>query len=337
MIDPRKQQILKAVVSEFTDSGIPVGSQVLERRHFAHLSAATIRNELAFLMEEGYLVQPHTSAGRVPSDRGYRYFVDHLMEEGRVPAKVKRMTDQRLATPILDMQHLVEEVASLLADTTRSASLVTPPRAPHARAKHVDLVGLEGKVALLVLMLEGNVLRQAEVVFEEALDQGELSGIAQCLNAELAGLDSLQARAAAGAPGLTRHRRRATEAVADTLAAHDAVGANPVAHDGVRHLLDQPEFNEVRRVRALVEALEEATYMAGLLQNLVGDRDTQVVIGSENPWAQLQDFSLVITTYGRPGELKGTLGVIGSTRMRYSEMVAATRYVARRAGEAMVQ
>jgi transcriptional regulator of heat shock response len=243
MIEPRKEQILKAVVEEYTETGLPVGSQSLASRHFQNLSAATIRNELAELVETGYLAQPHTSAGRVPSDLGYRHFVDYLMQEEPVPPQVGRLVRERVRGTA-DVGHVIDGVAALLAQLTRAAALVTMPHTPGDQLKHADVV-----------------------------------------------------------------------------------------HDGVRDLLRQPEFVEVERVRELVWVIEEAHRLAALLESLVGDSGIQVVIGCENEWEPLRRFSVLVTTYGQRGRLWGTMGLIGPTRMRYSQAVSHLRQVAQTTGQ----
>src|ERR671933_2213574 len=162
-MEPRKQEILKAVVHEFTTSAVPVGSQALVSRHFLNLSSATIRSELSDLVDLGYLVQPHTSAGRIPTDRGYRYFVDFLMDTQPVPPEVESFIDGELRSAPADPQALVERVATTTAAVTQNAAVVSSPHGPQARLKHVDLVSLEPADVLVVLLVEGNLLRQQVV------------------------------------------------------------------------------------------------------------------------------------------------------------------------------
>src|SRR5919199_1871968 len=188
-MEPRKSEILKAVVTEFTQSAVPVGSQALASRYFLNLSSATIRNELSDLSDLGYLIQPHTSAGRVPTDRGYRYFVDFLMESEPVPRGVRAYIEEELRAAPADTQALVERVAMTVASITQNASVVSAPHGPQARIKHVDLVSLEPTAVLLILLVEGNLLRQQVLEVSARADQAELSRLSLRINRELAGKD----------------------------------------------------------------------------------------------------------------------------------------------------
>src|SRR5947207_3216791 len=193
-MEGRKQSILRAVVHEFTTSAVPVGSQALQSRYFVNLSSATIRSELADLVDLGYLAQPHTSAGRVPTDSGYRYFVDFLMDLEPIPDKVKAYIQDELGNAPADEQGMVERVAMTLAAVTQNASVASAPQGSLARIKHLDLVSLEPKEVLLILLLEGNLLRQQVVETSEAATQAELTRLAARLNAAFSGRASDEAR-----------------------------------------------------------------------------------------------------------------------------------------------
>src|SRR5712692_579578 len=173
MMENRKQAILRAVVQEFTTSAVPVGSQALQSRYFLNLSSATIRSELADLADLGYLAQPHTSAGCIPTDLGYRYFVDFLMDLEPVPERVGSYIEEELRHAPADAQGLVERVAMTTAAVTQNASVASAPQGSRARVKHLDLVSLEPTEVLLILLLEGNLLRQQVLTVAEAATQAE--------------------------------------------------------------------------------------------------------------------------------------------------------------------
>src|SRR5947207_3534676 len=185
-MEGRKQSILRAVVHEFTTSAVPVGSQALQSRYFVNLSSATIRSELADLVDLGYLAQPHTSAGRVPTDSGYRYFVDFLMDLEPIPERVRAYIHDELNTAPADEQGMVERVAMTLAAVTQNASVASAPQGSLARIKHVDLVSLEPKEVLLILLLEGNLLRQQVVNTTETATHAQLTKLTARLNASSA-------------------------------------------------------------------------------------------------------------------------------------------------------
>jgi heat-inducible transcriptional repressor len=335
-MENRKQAILRAVVHEFTTSAVPVGSHALQSRYFVNLSSATIRSELAELADLGYLAQPHTSAGRVPTDSGYRYFVDFLMNLEPIPDKIKTYIDSELQAAPGDVEGMVERVAMTVAAVTQNASVASAPQGSLARIKHVDLVSLEPREVLLILLLEGNLLRQQVVSTTEPATQADLTGLAAGLNDALAGRASDEARRRyEGAPlGLGKEMLGRVIAVLDL---YEKGAENLVVHDGVRNLLRQPEFAESSRVHQVLEVLEETRYLTVLLRQLIGDSDLQIVIGSENASSQLQGCAVVLTTFGPTDRLKGVVGVIGPTRMAYSQTVARLQAVARRASDRMAE
>ncbi len=336
MMEDRKRAILRAVVNEFTTSAVPVGSQALQSRYFVNLSSATIRSELAELADLGYLAQPHTSAGRVPTDSGYRYFVDFLMDLETIPEQVGSFIDTELRQAPADVQGMVEKVAMTLAAVTQNASVASAPQGSQARIKHVDLVSLEPKEVLLIMLLEGNLLRQQVVVIAQEATQAALTKLAAKLNTTLAGHASDEVRRSYESAELGLEKELLGRVVA-VLDLYEKGSESLVVHDGVRNLLRQPEFAESSRLQQVLEVLEETRYLTLLLRQLIGESDLQIVIGSENASSQLQGCAVVLTTYGPSNRLKGVLGVIGPTRMAYSQTVARLQAVARGASERMAE
>ena len=335
-MENRKQAILRAVVQEFTTSAVPVGSQALQTRYFVNLSSATIRSELADLADLGYLTQPHTSAGHVPTDSGYRYFVDFLMDLEPIPDRVKAYIQDEVRTAPADVEGMVERVAMTLAEVTRNASVASAPQGALARIKHVDLVSLEPKEVLLILLLEGNLLRQQVVNTTQPATQAQLTRLAARLNASIAGRASDEARRHYESAPLGLEKELLGRVIA-VLDVYEKGSENLVVHDGVRNLLRQPEFAESSRVHQVLEVLEETRYLTVLLRQLIGDSDLQIVIGSENTSSRLQVCAVVLTSYGPSERLKGVLGVVGPTRMAYSQTVARLQAVARSASDRMAE
>jgi heat-inducible transcriptional repressor len=333
-MEDRKQAILRAVVNEFTTSAVPVGSQALQSRYFVNLSSATIRSELAELADLGYLAQPHTSAGRVPTDSGYRYFVDFLMDLEQIPDHVASFIENELRQAPADVQGMVEKVAMTVAAVTQNASVASAPQGSQARIKHVDLVSLEPTEVLLILLLEGNLLRQQVVAVSQEAGQPVLTKLASRFNATLAGRGSEEVRRSYESTALGLEKELIGRVVA-VLDLYEKGSESLVVHDGVRNLLRQPEFAESSRLHQVLEVLEETRYLTVLLHQLIGESDLQIVIGSENASSQLQGCAVVLTTYGPSNRLKGVLGVIGPTRMAYSQTVARLQAVARSASDRM--
>ena len=333
-MEPRKNDILKAVVHEFTISAQPVGSQALASRYFLNLSSATIRNELSELADLGYVVQPHTSAGRIPTDRGYRYFVDFLMEAEAVPTEVAGyITDEMRGAPG-DAQAIVERLAATVAQVTQNAAVATAPHGRQARVKHVDLVSLEPRDVLIVLLVEGNLIRQQVVRVSQDTDQLVLSKLAVKLNRELSGRDrdDLRLRLQRLGDGL---ERELLERLGEAMEMFERGSETLVVHDGVRNLLAQPEFTEAARLHEVLEVLEETRQLTALLQQLVGESDLQIVIGSENTASQLRSCAVILTTYGPTNRIKGVLGVVGPTRMKYGQVLGRLQVAAQAASDRM--
>jgi heat-inducible transcriptional repressor len=335
-METRKQAILRAVVTEFTTSAVPVGSQALQSRYFVNLSSATIRNELAELAEAGYLAQPHTSAGRIPTDSGYRYFVDFLMDLEAVPEGISTYINEELRKAPADVQGLVERVAMTAAAVTQNAAVASAPQGSQARIKHVDVVSLEPAEVLLILLLDGNLLRQQVLHVSQEATQLELTELAARLNRTLAGRLSEEVRRHYDGTDLGLEKE-VLGSIVDALDQYEKGAENLVVHDGVRNLVRQPEFAESARLQQVLEVLEETRYLTVLLRELIGESDLQIVIGSENASSHLQGCAVVLTNYGPSHRLKGVLGVIGPTRMAYSQTVARLRAVAHAASDRMME
>jgi heat-inducible transcriptional repressor len=331
-LDDRKEQVLKAVVIDYTLTAVPVGSQALAARYFARWSAATIRNELAFLMESGHLRQPHTSSGRVPSTRGYRYFVDNLMEEEPLDANLQARLHQTFDELPLDLEAILEGTAMMVARAAENVGVVTAPRTSESRLKHLDLIHLDGVRVLGVVVLEGNLLRQLPLEVSGEVDQDGLSRLAARVNKDFRSNSASEIRKAAKTHKGPARDAAVIAAITELMTAHDAQSATIVVHDGVRNLIKQPEFVDAERLLPVLEILEESRDLARVLESLDAADQVEVVIGDENPDMHLRQCSLVMTTYTGAG-ITGTLGTIGPTRMRYPQVVARLRFIAELAGD----
>jgi heat-inducible transcriptional repressor len=327
-LDERKQQILKAVVSDYTVTGMPVGSQVLAAKYFIALSSATIRNELADLVGTGYLQQPHTSAGRIPTDRGYRYFVDFLMAPEAASPTIRRTVKQEFESAPRSVDGILEKAAMVLSQVTDNVSLVTAPEVSESRIKHIDLVSLEPQSVLIILVLEGNLIKQQVVHLERATTQEDLSRMSAMLNQKVKGqtADELSGRLDLLGPDRAE-QRRIIERLIESISTHQAQRQTVVLHDGVRNLLRHPEFVEVGRLEELMELLEQGAQLASILQQVAFEKDVEIIIGRENTSSGLRECSLVLTTYRMADRVRGTIGVIGPTRMHYGQVVARVRLV----------
>ncbi|MFN2568833.1 MAG: heat-inducible transcriptional repressor HrcA [Candidatus Dormibacteria bacterium] len=331
-LDERKKQILKAVVFDYTETAVPVGSHALAA-HLSSWSSATIRNELANLVDIGYLLQPHTSAGRVPSDLGYRYYVDFLMEEEELPAGVRRQMQPYLGELPLALEELLEVAAMVLAIATDAVSLVTGPRSLRTALKHVDVVSLDGSHALLILVTEGNLVRHQSISLSREATQSELSEVAGRLNARLPTLG--EPSDAGAVESQTPLRQEIADHIVAFMKGVDSRQDALVVHDGVRNLLHQPEFGDPGRLQQVLDVVEEERILGDVLASLDVDQGIHVMIGRESGIEQLDQCSLVLTTYRAGGGRIGTVGVLGPTRMRYSQVAPRVRYVSQRIGSGL--
>lgn len=321
----RQREILRAVIREYIGSAQPVASATLVRRYRLEVSPATVRNELAALEDLGLLTHPHTSAGRVPTDLGYRYFIESLMPETALRPDEQVTVSHQFQQAQRDTAEWLRLAASILARLTTEASIVTPPAAPLSALRHVEAVPINERRCLLVAVLDGGAVRQQLVELRSPATVGELRMLSSTLNAALAGADATRIRAHAGqAAGLAADVARA---LAGLVEEHDAARARDVYYDGVQNIFAQPEFGESERARELLGILEDRTLLVSLLPSGLGDGEVRVAIGVEHQHEPLRGCSLVVSRYGARAGVVGYIGIVGPTRMDYARSIGAVRFV----------
>jgi heat-inducible transcriptional repressor len=317
----RQQLILGLVVREYIATAQPVGSRAIEGLGLG-VSSATIRSEMGLLEELGYLTHPHTSAGRMPTERGYRYFVERLMRESQLPVDEQRMIRHQFHQVGVDLEQWMRLAASVLARASESAAVVTSPRTELCRLKHVELIALHESMALLIVVLEGGIVRQQMLALEEPTNQETLSQIANRLNDQCSGRSAM--RVAACRPLLGAAEQRILGVVVEIMKCVDDQKNMHVYRDGLVNILHQPEFSEGDSARQIVQVLEDRTSLEQLLTEMLEVGGVQVIIGGEGRWDDLRECSLVVAPYGATG----ALGVMGPMRMPYSRAISTVRYVA---------
>jgi heat-inducible transcriptional repressor len=329
----RQRSVLRVVVEDYLLTAVPVGSKALVHRYALGVSPATIRSAMAELEALGLLTHPHTSAGRVPSDLGYRLYVESLMRESELDRADRLMIRHQFSQVQLTSDEWLRLAASILAGSTRSASVVTPARSRRARFGHVQLVALADGNRLMVLVHgDGNVeqRRLDRAALEKAMpgasvDQAELDGAASVLNAELAGLSASQVRRRLAR--LAPLAARVAETVAQMLEEADAVIVEDVFTDGIVNVLEQPEFAEGSKLRPILEVLQRSDFLEQLVPVLARRGGVHVIIGHENSNDAMHEVSLVFAPYGAPDRALGLLGVLGPTRMPYPRAIPTVRYL----------
>ena len=331
LLDPRAQSILRAVIDEYVTTATPVGSNALVERYSLGVSSATVRNILADLEAGGLLTHPHTSAGRIPTDAGYRFFVESIADSVVLPAVEQLMIRHQFG----QVQHASEQwfrlAATTLAAANRTAGLATPakPRAAHVR--RIDVVSISERLASLIIVFREGALRQVLVTLSGPTEQEDLTRAAVVLDGLMAGRTAADAeRAIARIDGngpigaLVQHLgERVTAAVRD----YDSAVIEEVFSDGLLHVMAAPEFDRSDKLRRVFAALENRAYLGELFDSIAGTNRVQVFIGAENGPEEMRDVSLVLASYGEPGRAVGVVGVLGPTRMAYPQAIGTVRFV----------
>jgi len=321
----RQQLILGLVVKEYIEGALPVSSKAIEAYGLG-VASATIRNEMAFLEEQGHLTHPHTSAGRVPTEKGYRYFVEHLMRESHLPLEDQRTIQHQFHQVGVDLEQWMRLAASVLAHTSAAAALVTSPRTESCRLKHVELISLYETMALLIVVLEGGMIRQQMMALDEAMSQDTLTQIANRLNDLCVGASAR--RVVAYRPQMGAFEQQTLDIISQIMKRVDDQGSVRLYRDGLLNILHQPEFSLPENARQVVHLLEDRTILEQFLTEMLEVGGVQVIIGGEGRWNELKEYSLVVSPYGVSGEATGALGVMGPMRMPYSRVISTVRYVA---------
>ncbi len=326
-LTPRRLRILRSVVEEFVTTAQPVSSETIARKSGSGFSSATVRNEMAVLEEAGLISQPHTSAGRVPTDRGYRLFVERLMEPSRaLPADEQRTILHQFHQVSGDPSESAHLASAVLARSLQNAAVATPPSASSARLRRLELVPIHDDVVLVTLILQSGAVRQMVQHLERPVARDELVRLSNAIS------DGLGNKTAAQARRLVQQFGEEAQGFADTTIrllqhAQDQSFA-AIYYEGLTQLLSQPEFAQSKKVRPILEVLEQQPLFARLLAESLATPGVQVIIGTENRLEQMHEASVVLTRYGSAEDMCGVLGVVGPTRLPYWRVVPMVRFMA---------
>ena len=328
-LSERQKLILGLVVQEYVESAQPVGSKSIVAHYGLDVSSATVRNEMAELTESGFLRQPHTSAGRVPTEEGFRFFVGELMHRQELPASTKHTISHQFYQARHETQQWMRLAASVLANQSHAASLITPPQSQQARFKHLELILTTGRDVLMVLVLENGQVIQHMLALKEVFSQEKLSSTAEQLNNLMRGKTFSDMKA----PPLEMGALVAEifKLVLAELHKMEEGQAGEVYHDGWTNMLAQPEFSDSDAAQRALRVFEERPLLENLLTQTMTNSEiggVQVLIGGEGRWEELNDFSLVLARYGAAEAASGYLGVLGPIRMAYGRAVSTVDYVA---------
>ncbi|HSK89747.1 MAG TPA: heat-inducible transcriptional repressor HrcA [Euzebyales bacterium] len=331
-LDQRKEAILCAIVRDFIIDGHPVGSKRVADELDLQVSAATVRADMVALEQAGLIRQPHTSAGRIPTDAGYRYYVDRLTSHDIVRSDQPDAVDQILLDAT-DVEDLLRRTSSVLSRLTRLTALVTAPRLDRSRLRHVELVALGTSTLLLVFIADTGRVEKRIIDLDAPVADVDVQRARYVVNSAAAGLRLAEAHDAIAGVSLAApsELRRLLDRVADTIAAGSAPAAphsDRVFVGGAAQLALRATDETIERLADVYDMLEEQVVLLSMLRETLKKDDPAVRIGSELPLDELTPFSMVASTYGTGGESVGSLGLLGPTRMDYGQAVASVRAVA---------
>ena len=323
-LDERKEKILKAIIQNYLETGEPVGSRTIAKASDLNLSSATIRNEMSDLEELGYIVQPHTSAGRIPSDKGYRFYVDHLMEE-----KDHEISDMKefVIEKTERMEFVLKQIAKILATNTNYATVVSAPQTHHGKVKFIQLSAVDDSQVLATIMLDGNIVKNKIISVGEPLGNERLLKLNILLNSNLNGLSIDQINL--GMISLLKEQAGIDSGiVSDVLdAVAEAIGEDEdlqIYTSGATNIFKYPELSDSKSASELIEAFEEKQELASLVSETLNSEENtgiQVYIGNETPIQTMKDCSVVTATYELGEGIQGTIGIIGPKRMDYENVM----------------
>ena len=323
---------------EHIASADPVGSKSLVQKYGMGLSSATVRNEMAALTEAGLLRQPHTSAGRVPTEVGYRYFVRQLMNETSLPPAIRATINHQFSQMSNDINQWMRLAASVLANRTNSASLITAPQVSEVQFKHLELIATHGRQVLAILVLEGGQIHQHILTLDEPVTQEQLSVISRKFSQLLAEQDPVQV--SAFQESLSAVETQILMWIEDEMIRSDQLPTGDIVLDGLTNVLSEPEFTDSEEARRALRLLEERSLLQDLLsQTILPDTigGVQVLIGGEGTWDDLSQCSVILSKYGSPGMATGTIGILGPMRMSYGHSISLVRFLSGLLSDFVVQ
>ncbi len=336
-LDARKREILRLIIDNYILSAEPVGSEVISGGHRLGVSSATVRNEMAVLEDMGYLRQPHTSAGRVPTEQAYRFYVDSMITEEQVPPAERTQIRRTLLSsgPEQTIQHAARALASL----TNFAAVVAPLAASEQRIRHLHLIPLSPARALVVVVTDEGVFEGQIAEFPEPLGADNLDRLSQAITRRITGRpirDLIDGRLDAAIGDAALFQRVVTEV--ERLVREGRLHASTrVFTDGKANILKQPEFQDVRRAQPVLSALEREDVVVEIIRPGAQGERVRITIGRENVREEMRECSVITASYYRDDRPAGVIGIIGPTRMRYSKVVSLVSFLADSLGEALQQ
>ena len=324
MLTQRRKRILNIVVGEYISTGLPVSSEVVAGKGLG-VSPATVRNEMMALEEEGYITHPHTSAGRIPTDEGYRLYINSLVGDIQLSLSEQRLIRHQFHQVESEIEEWTRLAAAILSRMVHNVAIVTLPKPSESRLKHLELVSLQEFMALLILVLREAKIRQQVLTLEQTASQEELSAAANRLTAAFKGLTG--GEMSTTAIRLSPLEEQVTSTAAQIMQADEEEIYEEPFVDGLRHILGQPEFTSSSKLAQILELLEQRSLLKSLIPQVLTGDGVRVVIGRENKQDAIQGCSVVMSKYGIPGKVSGAVGVMGPTRMQYTRAIPTVGFL----------
>jgi heat-inducible transcriptional repressor len=329
-LDRRKASILRAIVREYVKSGQPVASKTLVERYKLQVSAATIRNDMGVLEELGYIVQPHTSAGRIPTDLGYRWFVDNWPGTSwpEVSQEDRRAIDVVLDAEFRSLDYTLDSTSQVLSSLTEAAGIAMAPPSRRNKLRRLDLIMRDPKRATMLLVARNGEVEQGVVEFGEDKTEDELDDLAKSLNTKLEGVDFTElVKTILQAENVSPDYKAVADEIEDVM---EAGASQRIFRGGTANILSPRHFADMETVQEIVDALEHPRVLSGLMTAVTDSATVLVFIGQEVPVEQMRACTVIFAPYGAGDDRQGSVGVIGPTRMDYPHTIAAVEAVARR-------
>lgn len=335
-LSERRRYILGIVIQEYVQNAQPVGSNSIAQNYDLGVSSATIRNDLALLEQEGLLTHPHTSAGRIPTDEGYRYFVQHILSDAELPSEERSEIRVQFRNVRQEMDQWLRLSTAILARASQSAAIATAPRAVKHHYKHLELVAIHDTKVLLVLVLQDGTVKQQMLDLDQPMEQPDLSRISNELNDLL--VQATAEMVTAIYDRLSPFAQQVSLLIAEIIERLDNQLSTEIYRDGLVQVLEAPEFvggEDVRKIvrvfeqRSLLEQILSDYFTSSLITGHHANNEIQVMIAGEGRYADLQDISLVIGRYGLYDQVTGVVGVVGPVRMAYGRTISTVRFVSR--------
>jgi len=324
----RQEAILTLIIRQYTAKPEPVSSKILAENTDLNLSSATIRNEMAVLEDLGYIHAPHTSAGRIPTQNGYRYFVKNQLnlEQSALTASEQKYISGKFQAQPLAIEGWLRLAATVLARTAQSASLVTAPTVEACRYKRLELIAIQGRLVLMVLVLHGGIVQQRMLNLAEPTPQIKLEEVGNILNGLFANCSTAQIRFKLSQ--LAQLEREVGELAVELMEQSDKDQTRLIYRDGLSEVISS--FTDGEGAQQMIRVLEERAFLEIILNDMVASEqqeDVRVIVAGDGRWEELNRLSLIFSRYGIPGQLGGAIGILGPTHINYGRAISTVRYV----------